>query len=147
MILGSTGSIGRQTLDIVKEFGDIEIVALACGKNIDLLESQIKEFNPTYVSTKERCEKLEKEFPQVEFHFGDEGLIYLSSLKEEVDVLNCLVGSAGLVPTLTALKHHHKVLLSNKETLVIGGELVKEYLKKYNGTLYPKLLLQTIILS
>ena len=137
VILGSTGSIGRQTLDIVKEFGDIEIVALACGKNIDLLESQIKEFNPKYVSTKERCEKLEKEFPQVEFHFGDEGLVYLSSLKEEVDVLNCLVGSAGLVPTLTALKHHHKVLLSNKETLVIGGELVKEYLKKYNGTLYP----------
>lgn len=137
IILGSTGSIGRQTLEIIEEFNDIKIVALACGNNIELLKTQIIKFKPKYVSTKERHIELEEEFKDVVFYYGEEGLNKLSLLDTKADLLNCLVGSAGLVPTLNAIKTHKKVLLSNKETLVIGGEIVKEYLKKYNGTLYP----------
>lgn len=137
IILGSTGSIGTQTLDIIKEYKDIEVLALACGSNIDLLRRQIDEFHPSYVSTKERHLDLEKDYPDVKFFSGDSGLIKLVNLEVKADVLNCLVGSAGLVPTLEALRAHKKVLLSNKETLVIGGELVKEYIKKYDGKLYP----------
>ena len=137
IILGSTGSIGRQTLEIIEEFNDIKIVALACGNNIELLKKQIIKFKPKYVSTKERHIELEEEFKDVVFYYGEEGLNKLSLLDTKADLLNCLVGSAGLVPTLNAIKTHKKVLLSNKETLVIGGEIVKEYLKKYNGTLYP----------
>ncbi len=137
IILGSTGSIGRQTLEIIEEYSDIKVVALACGNNTKLLREQIIKFKPLYVSTKERCIELEEEFKDITFYCGDEGLNKLSLLDINADLLNCLVGSVGLVPTLNALKTHKKVLLSNKETLVIGGEIVKEYIKKYNGTLYP----------
>ena len=137
IILGSTGSIGRQTLEIINEYNDIKIVALACGHNIALLKEQIKKYKPLYVSTIERHEELENEFKDITFYYGEEGLNKLSLLDRNADLLNCLVGSAGLLPTLNAIKTHKKVFLSNKETLVIGGELVKEYLKKYNGVLYP----------
>ena len=137
IILGSTGSIGRQTLEIIEEFNDIKVVALACGRNIKLLREQIIKFKPSYVSTKERCIELEEEFKDIIFYYGDDGLNKLSLLDSKADLLNCLVGSVGLVPTLNALKTHKKVLLSNKETLVIGGEIVKEYIKKYDGKLYP----------
>ena len=137
IILGSTGSIGRQTLEIIEEFNDIKVVALACGRNIKLLHEQIIKFKPSYVSTKERCIELEEEFKDITFYYGDDGLNKLSLLDSKADLLNCLVGSVGLVPTLNALKTHKKVLLSNKETLVIGGEIVKEYIKKYDGKLYP----------
>ena len=137
IILGSTGSIGRQTLEIIEEFNDIKVVALACGRNTKLLREQIIKFKPSYVSTKERCIELEEEFKDITFYYGDDGLNKLSLLDSKADLLNCLVGSVGLVPTLNALKTHKKVLLSNKETLVIGGEIVKEYIKKYGGNLYP----------
>ncbi|MCB9498609.1 MAG: 1-deoxy-D-xylulose-5-phosphate reductoisomerase [Bacillales bacterium] len=137
VILGSTGSIGRQSLDIIKEKGGFEILALACRKPKEVLKNQISFFKPSYVSLEEKSEELEKLFPEVCFFYGEEGIKTLSSLKEADTVLNALVGSSGLVPTLNAIKNHKKVLLANKETLVIGGEIVKEYLKEYNGTLYP----------
>ena len=137
ILLGSTGSIGTQTLDVIREYKDIEVIGLACGYNIELLKSQIKEFSPLYVYTIERHQDLENEFMSVKFFFGENGLKNLVKVNENCMVLNALVGSSGLVPTLEAIKSHKKVLLANKETLVTGGEIVKEYLKKYNGTLYP----------
>ena len=137
ILLGSTGSIGTQTLDVIREYKDIEVIGLACGYNIELLKSQIKEFSPLYVYTIERHPDLENEFKSVKFFFGENGLKNLVKVNENCMVLNALVGSAGLVPTLEAIKSHKKVLLANKETLVTGGELVKEYLKKYDGKLYP----------
>ena len=137
ILLGSTGSIGTQTLDVIREYKDIEVIGLACGTNIELLKSQIKEFSPLYVYTIERHQDLENEFKSVKFFFGENGLKNLVKVNENCMVLNALVGSSGLVPTLEAIKSHKKVLLANKETLVTGGEIVKEYLKKYNGTLYP----------
>ncbi len=137
ILLGSTGSIGTQTLDVIREYKDIEVIGLACGYNIELLKSQIKEFSPLYVYTIERHQELEKEFSGVKFFFGENGLKTIVKVNENAMVLNALVGSAGLVPTLEAIKSHKKVLLANKETLVTGGELVKEYLKKYDGKLYP----------
>ena len=137
VILGSTGSIGTQALDIIKEFNDKRVVGLSCGYNINLLDSQIEEFNPLYVSTIEKNDYLINKYKDVKFYYGTDALKTMASLDEADTILNSLVGSAGLVPTLEAIKHHKKVLLSNKETLVIGGSLVYEYLKKYNGTLYP----------
>ena len=137
VILGSTGSIGTQALDIIKEFNDIKVVGLSCGHNIELLEKQIIEFKPLYVSTIEKNEYLINKYKEVTFYYGIDALNKMASLDETDTVLNSLVGSAGLVPTLESIKHHKKVLLSNKETLVIGGSLVYDYLKRYNGTLYP----------
>ena len=137
VILGSTGSIGTQALEIIKEFNDIKVVGLSCGHNIDLLDKQIQEFKPKYVSTINEVSELKNKYKDVIFYSGEEALIKMTSIKECDTVLNSLVGSAGLLPTLEAIKHHKKVLLSNKETLVIGGMLVEEYLKKYNGILYP----------
>ncbi len=137
VILGSTGSIGTQTLEIIKEYKDINVLGLACKSNVSLLKKQIEEFNPKYVYTQKRNKELESMYPNITFFFGSSGLIKLTSLEEDYEVLNSLVGSAGFYPTINAIKHHKKVLLANKETLVIGGEIVKKYLKRYNETLYP----------
>jgi len=137
IILGSTGSIGTQALSIIKEFHDIQVIGLSAGHNLSLLKAQILEFNPSFVSTIDRSFELEKEFPNIIFYYGKNALTRMVKIKEDAMVLNSLVGSVGLVPTLEAIKTHKKVLLSNKETLVIGGEIVYKYLYKYKGTLYP----------
>jgi len=137
VILGSTGSIGTQSLEAIKEYKGYEVVGLSCGNNIELLKKQIIEFKPKYISTANRQLELENEFKDIVFYYGDDALLKMASIEEADTILNSLVGSIGLLPTLEAIKKHKKVLLSNKETLVIGGEIVKEYLKEYNGTLYP----------
>ena len=137
VILGSTGSIGTQALEIIKESNDFRVIGLSCGTNIELLEKQIDIFKPKYVSTLYACARIKNKYKDIVFFDGEEGLIKMVELKEADTVLNSLVGSVGLVPTIKAIENHKKVLLSNKETLVIGGELVKKALKDYNGTLYP----------
>lgn len=137
IILGSTGSIGTQALGIIKEFNDIKVIGLACATNIELLEKQIEEFKPEYVYTKNYNASLINNYKDVTFFSGEDGLKKIVSVKRDAEVLNALVGSMGLIPTLEAIKCHKKVFLSNKETLVVGGEIVREYLKKYNGILYP----------
>lgn len=137
VILGSTGSIGTQALEIIKESNDFRVIGLSCGTNIELLEKQIDIFRPKYVSTLCACARIKNKYKDIVFFDGEEGLIKMVELKEADTILNSLVGSVGLVPTIKAIENHKKVLLSNKETLVIGGELVKKALKDYNGTLYP----------
>lgn len=137
VILGSTGSIGTQTLDIIRQNKDINVIGLSCNKNVSLLEKQIIEFKPIYVCTGEKNTYLIDKYPNTHFFHGTEGLAELCSQDDDYMVLNSLVGSVGFLPTLTSIKNHKKVLLANKESLVIGGEIVKEYIKKYNGVLYP----------
>ena len=142
VILGSTGSIGTQTLDIIRKERDYNVVGLSCFDNVELLYKQIEEFKPLYVClasldarAHDTCDI--NKYKDTIFLYGSEGLEELARIEEADVVLNSLVGSVGLKPTLEAIKHHKKVLLANKETLVIGGMLVNEMLKKYNGTLYP----------
>src|SRR3989338_11487320 len=127
-ILGSTGSIGRQTLDVLSAFkDDFEVVGLACGSNIQLLIEQIKEHNPRFVSVKDPLLAQELKSilknPGIEIFWNNIGLEFISSCSCDI-VVNGLVGSVGLKPTISALSHGKRVAFANKETLVIAGGII-----------------------
>ena len=130
-ILGSTGSIGTQSLDVIKRFPDkFKVVSMTCGKNTELFRKQLKEFRPLVAVTADRddAEALERELsPELadtRFAWGEEGLIAAATLAEADIVLNSLMGMRGLVPTYHAIESGKDIALANKETLVAGGELV-----------------------
>lgn len=140
-ILGSTGSIGRQTLDVIGAFkDDFEVVGLAAGSNAQLLAEQIKEHSPRFVSVKDA--NLAQELktilknPALEIFWGDIGLEFISSCSCDI-VVNGLVGALGLKPTISALSHGKRVAFANKETLVIAGELICDLLEKNHGEIIP----------
>ncbi|GAB1476693.1 1-deoxy-D-xylulose-5-phosphate reductoisomerase [Bacillota bacterium] len=126
-ILGSTGSIGTQALEIIREnrekFG---VSVLTCGKQTRLLAGQIAEFNPELVCVEHEGEalSLNKQFPKVEVLYGKEGLKQAAASTDSSMVLNALVGMRGLEPTLAAVEAGKDIALANKETLVAGGPLV-----------------------
>ena len=131
VVLGSTGSIGRQTLDIVRAFPEeFEVVGLAAGNNIELLNEQIKEFNPKHVCC---IDPPAQSFPGMEFT-SMEDMVCLDNVDQ---VMVALMGSVGLVPTLNALKAGKSVALSNKEPIVMAGGLIKEYASRYGGEVLP----------
>ena len=131
VVLGSTGSIGRQTLDIVRAFPDeFEVIGLAAGNNIELLNEQIKEFSPKHVCCIDPPSQV---FPGMEFT-PMEDMVCLDDVDQ---VMVALMGSVGLVPTLNALKAGKSVALSNKEPIVMAGGLLKEYEKRYGGEILP----------
>jgi 1-deoxy-D-xylulose-5-phosphate reductoisomerase len=143
-LLGSTGSIGRQTLEVIRALRPrFQALALAAGGNIELLLQQIQEFNPAVVSvgTEEAAERLRRELglgrARPEILWGEAGLREIASLPEVQIVVNGLVGAIGLEPTLTALEAGKRVCLANKESLVIGGHLVKRALARGGGELIP----------
>ena len=130
-ILGSTGSIGTQSLDVIRRFPDkFKVVSMTCGKNKELFRKQLKEFRPLVAVTADRddAEALERELsPELadtRFAWGEEGLIAAATLAEADIVLNSLMGMRGLVPTYHAIESGKDIALANKETLVAGGELV-----------------------
>ena len=130
-ILGSTGSIGTQSLDVIRRFPDkFKVVSMTCGKNTELFRKQLKEFRPLVAVTADRddAEALERELsPELadtRFAWGEEGLIAAATLAEADIVLNSLMGMRGLVPTYHAIESGKDIALANKETLVAGGELV-----------------------
>jgi 1-deoxy-D-xylulose-5-phosphate reductoisomerase len=143
-LLGSTGSIGRQTLEVIRALRPrFQALALAAGGNIELLLQQIQEFNPAVVSvgTEEAAERLCRELElgraRPEILWGEAGLREIASLPEVRIVVNGLVGAIGLEPTLAALEAGKRVCLANKESLVIGGHLVKRALARGGGELIP----------
>jgi len=143
VVLGSTGSIGRQTLDVVERLRRIgyslEIVGLAAGKNVELLERQIVACTPRACSlaSPDAAERLAREHSDLRVLHGDEGLRQLACM-EDVDVIvNGLVGALGLAPTLAALSVGRTVALANKESLVVGGDLVNATLEAGDGRLFP----------
>lgn len=134
-IIGSTGSIGTQALCVVKNLG-IEVCGLACYSNIDLLEKQIREFRPKIVAVFKESSakdlKVRVRDMKVKIVSGIDGLCEVASYQDSSLVLNAVVGMIGLYPTIAAIKEGKDVALANKETLVVGGELVIK-LAKENG--------------
>jgi len=138
-ILGSTGSIGTQTLDIVKQYPDeFKILGLTANSNIELLKKQIEEFKPESVAVmnKEKADLL-KEQTDIEVHSGMDGLIKIATLNDTDTVINSLVGSSGILPTVNAIKSKNNIALANKETLVVAGEIVMNLVKENKITLTP----------
>ena len=127
-ILGSTGSIGTQTLEIVRENPDLKVVALAAGSNVKLLEEQIREFKPKLVSlqSEEACEDLKARIAdlQVEVVPGMEGLIRIAEMEESEILVTAIVGMIGIRPTIAAIKKKKDIALANKETLVTAGHII-----------------------
>ncbi len=131
VVLGSTGSIGCQTLDIVRSFpGEFRVVGLAAGSNHKLFRQQIDEFQPSYVYCIDPPHTLA---PRSSFVPMEE----MTSLPEVDVVMAATTGAAGLVPTINALKSGKTVALSNKEPIVIAGPLLKDYEERYGGAILP----------
>lgn len=139
-ILGSTGSIGTQALDIIKSNKEqFKVIALTAGKNIQLLRKQIIEFQPkiAVVAEEKDAIELKKELKNIEILWGTEGLITVAQESESHMVLNALVGMIGLQPTYYAIKAGKDIALANKETLVVGGHLIMEAVKQHKVKLLP----------
>ena len=141
IILGSTGSIGTQTIEVVAKYpGLFQVVGLAANSRFDLLARQIKQFKPRMVCIGDTAAGLaEIDGPGSKFKLvkGPQGLKQLAALPGAGMVVNALVGSAGLEPTLAAIRAGHDVALANKETLVAGGSLVLQAVKKNRVRLLP----------
>ncbi len=140
-LLGSTGSVGTQTLDIVRSNPErFQVVALAAGNNSELLISQAKEFKPFLVSvaTKELADEVKLHVsPGTAVVYGEEGLVEAASLGEADIVITAIVGSRGLMPTLAAIEAGKTIGLANKETLVTAGELVIARAKQRGVAILP----------
>ncbi len=140
VLLGATGSIGVQTIDVVVNHPELfEIKALSIGYNVNGLREILKRIRCSHVCVvkEEDAQQLSLEYPEIEFTFGDDGLLKLAQLDEYDVLVNALVGFAGLLPTLKAIETGHDIALANKETLVVGGQFVMEAVKKYGVTLTP----------
>lgn len=141
-ILGSTGSIGVNTLDIVRQFPErFEVVSLSAGLNIELLKEQILRFRPRAVSVlnQEAARELQKGIARrdVEVVYGVEGLIRVATHPEVDQVVSAIVGAVGLIPTLSAIKTGKSIALANKEPLVMAGKIVMEEAKKNGVRILP----------
>lgn len=141
-ILGSTGSIGSSTLDVVALFPDrFKVIGLAAGENVDKIESQIRRFKPSVVSL--GSEKIAEELRgrcgglNVEILSGMEGLIRTSTIPEADIIVSAIAGSAGLIPTFAAVKAGKDVALANKETMVMAGEIITQEAKERGVELLP----------
>lgn len=141
-LLGATGSIGKQTAAVVREHPqNFKIVALSAGRNIDLVREYILEFKPELVSVQEKSDydQLKSEFSKegITFTYGDEGLVE-TAVYHRADVLvNAVIGSVGLFPTLEAIKSGKDIAIANKETLVTAGHLVMDAAKQAGISLLP----------
>jgi 1-deoxy-D-xylulose-5-phosphate reductoisomerase len=143
-ILGSTGSIGTQALEVIKRYPDsLCPVALAAATSIEILAAQVREHRPEFVSVLGEVEAgkladLLSDLPSLpEIAYGPEGLIKAALYPGVTTVLNGLVGAAGFKPTLESLRSAREVLLANKESLVMAGEIIRDLLKEGRGSLIP----------
>lgn len=140
-ILGSTGSIGTQTLDVVAEHGDIEVVAMSCGRNISLFEKQIRQFRPKLVSvwSEEDAKRLKLKLADMDIivEHGMDGLIDVAVYKEAQILVTAIVGMLGIRPTIAAIKAGKDIALANKETLVTAGHIIIPLAKENNVSILP----------
>lgn len=129
LLLGASGSIGTQTIDIIEQHPEqYELVSFGVGKNINYARKLLTKYPVSLISVerKEDSEELQKEFPHTRVTYGNKGLVELATNVNYDLLVNALVGFVGLEPTLKALETKHNVALANKETLVVGGELVNK---------------------
>lgn len=139
-LLGATGSIGIQTIDIIREHPqEFKLVAFSAGRNVEKAREIILEFAPTLVSVQEENDAilLKKEFPSIELAYGSKGLIDVATHPDASVLVNAVLGSIGLESTLEAIKQQKTIALANKETLVTAGHLVMAAAAKYNAIILP----------
>ena len=140
-LLGSTGSIGTQTLDVIRSNPDyFKLVALSAGSNIELVSKQVREFKPALVSVKrdEDVEKLKQEIGDVAIILsGEEGLMEVACHEDAHVLVNAVIGSVGLKPTLAAIKAGRDIAIANKETLVTAGHIVTTEANRHEVSLIP----------
>ena len=140
-ILGSTGSIGRQSLDIISSLNDVKVAALTAGTSVERMAQQCREFRPelAVMATREVAEALAREIRDlpVRVSWGEEGLIEAASIPAADCVITAVVGMVGLKPTLAAIRAGKRIGLANKETLVCAGELVMDEAEKYGVEIIP----------
>ena len=140
-ILGSTGSIGTQTLEVVRENKDIEVLGLAAGSNVKLLEEQIREFHPKKVAvwTNEKAQELRTMVADldVEILSGMEGLLEIAVMEETEILVTAIVGMIGIRPTIAAIEAGKDIALANKETLVTAGHIIMPLAKEKNVKILP----------
>lgn len=128
-ILGSTGSIGTQTLDVARKNNDIKVVALSAGKNVELIEKQVREFKPAFVSMADEKSLSDlkvrlADMQGIEYGVGMDGLIRTATMSEAEIVVTAVVGMMGIVPTIEAINAGKNIALANKETLVTAGHII-----------------------
>ena len=140
-ILGSTGSIGTQTLEIVRTNGDLEVTALAAGNNIDLLEQQIREFRPKLAAVwkEERAAELKSRVRDMDIEIvsGMDGLLSVAAVLESEILVTAIVGMIGILPTIEAIKAGKDIALANKETLVTAGHIIMPLAKERGVSILP----------
>ena len=140
-ILGSTGSIGRQSLDVIEKLKTVQVAALTAGTNVELMAQQCRQFRPklavmaTEAAAQELEEALGNEAPRIAW--GEAGLIEAATVPEADCVITAVVGMVGLKPTLAAIRAKKRIGLANKETLVCAGELVMAEAEKYGAEIVP----------
>ena len=140
-ILGSTGSIGTQTLEVIREIGSVKVWAMSTNTNIALFELQVREFMPDIVCVMDNTKA--KEFREnikdlnVKVCTGMEGLIEIATYHKVDTIVNSVVGNIGLLPTIRAIENKKDIALANKETLVTAGELIMNLIKEHNTNIYP----------
>ena len=143
-ILGVTGSIGRQAIEVLRTLNNYQIEAISFGSNIEEAKKVIEEFKPRLVCAKEKADadKVKELYPDILTTYGDAGLSEVSCFDSSLDsndcyVVNAVVGMLGLKSTIDAIKIGRTILLANKETLVVGGELIEKLKEKYDVKLIP----------
>ena len=139
-LLGATGSIGLQTIDIIlANQSEFKLVALSSGRNIEKTREIITQLQPEIVSVQEEADALAlaKEFPNVQFTYGNKGLVEVATHPETTVLVNAVLGSVGLESTLAAIRMGKTIAIANKETLVTAGHLVMAEARKYNAPILP----------
>lgn len=140
-ILGSTGSIGTQTLEIVRDNPDLQVVGLAAGANIDLLEKQVREFHPRLVSLQSEadCKELKARLSgmKVQVIPGMEGLLAIAGMEESEILVTAIVGMIGIRPTIAAINKKKDIALANKETLVTAGHIIMSLAERMGVSILP----------
>ena len=140
-ILGSTGSIGTQTLDVVREQGDIKVTAMAAGRNITLFEKQIREFLPKQVAVweEETARELRDRIRDLDVKVasGMEGLIEVATDPDAETLVTAIVGMLGIRPTIAAIEQGKNIALANKETLVTAGHIIMKLAKEKGVAILP----------
>ena len=140
-IVGSTGSIGTQTLEIVRKEPDLQVVALAAGTNVELMEKQVREFHPVLAAmwTEEAAHDLRTRLADlpVRVVYGMEGLLETAVCEESEILVTAIVGMIGIRPTIAAIEHHKTIALANKETLVTAGHIIMPLAARNGVSILP----------